>query len=337
MNRIIRIAVALLLVASLLCAVPVAADNSTVTVSLRGDVHYDVANEVLQLVNTARTARGLSPLVMNAHLLEAAVQRAAEIAVSFSHTRPDGQSCFTAIDGEFWSLGENIAWGYHTAAEVMDGWMHSEGHRANILNAHFDSIGVGVFFSNGQLCWVQMLGAHGVHGTVDKRGSESAVISFPVLKDSLTLERPFADYTVDLRHGFAPVVYGNEVLLDSSCLTVTVKNGAIAKVKDGYVIPLAEGKTEVTVALGDVFSATVPLVVTASDCGDMNGDGTVDSTDARLILQLAVGKLSYDDLSHPLRGDVNEDGRIDSTDARLALQYAVEKIPCFTRDYTLWL
>jgi len=76
--------------------------------------------------------------------------RAAECLVSFSHTRPNGDTCFS-IANEFdmsgqnaWSGGENIAMGQITPDEAMTSWMNSPGHRSNILNASFNSVIVGV-------------------------------------------------------------------------------------------------------------------------------------------------------------------------------------------------
>ena len=62
--------------------------------------------------------------------------------------------------------------------------------------------------------------------------------------------------------------------------------------------------------------------------GDVNGDGKVDTTDARLVLQHAVGKIQLDEVEQEMT-DVNGDGWVDTTDARLILQYAVGKIEAF--------
>ncbi|MCC8083808.1 MAG: CAP domain-containing protein, partial [Clostridium sp.] len=77
--------------------------------------------------------------------------RAREIEKSFSHTRPDGSSFNTALTEagvSFRGAGENIAYGQTTPQQVMEGWMNSSGHRANILNANYTSIGVG-HYKNG--------------------------------------------------------------------------------------------------------------------------------------------------------------------------------------------
>lgn len=72
--------------------------------------------------------------------------RAEELEELFEHTRPDGSSCFTALDQagiNYRAAGENIAMGYRSPEAVVEGWMNSPGHRANILNGDFTHIGVG--------------------------------------------------------------------------------------------------------------------------------------------------------------------------------------------------
>ena len=123
----------------------------------------EAAAAVASLVNAARQDAGLSELELDADLCAAAQARAQEIAQSFSHTRPDGSSCFTILEEfgiSYRAAGENIAMGQHTPEEVMDGWMNSSGHRANILNGTFTSIGVGYYVDGaGAAHWVQIFRA----------------------------------------------------------------------------------------------------------------------------------------------------------------------------------
>ena len=119
--------------------------------------------EVLRLVNQERANAGVGALTMDdVNLSNAAQVRAKEIIELFSHTRPDGTSCFTALTEQGVQngyAGENIAAGYATPEKVVDGWMHSEGHRENILNAHYRKLGVGYYYQQGSqygAYWVQM-------------------------------------------------------------------------------------------------------------------------------------------------------------------------------------
>ena len=124
----------------------------------------ELAAEVVRLVNVERAKEGLAPLGTYDSLTKAAQIRAPEIVTLFSHDRPDGTSCFTAMDQTgakkgAYTWGENIAAGNATAAATVEQWMNSPGHRANILNAKFTHIGVGYQHSAGSTYghyWVQM-------------------------------------------------------------------------------------------------------------------------------------------------------------------------------------
>ena len=118
------------------------------------------AQQVAQLVNQQRSQAGLPELKVEENLCAAAQQRAQEIDRVFSHTRPDGSSSFSILKEmkiDYLACGENIARGSQTPEAVMDGWMHSAGHRRNILNERFTSLGVGCYAdAAGTLHWVQI-------------------------------------------------------------------------------------------------------------------------------------------------------------------------------------
>ncbi len=118
------------------------------------------ALEVLDLVNVERAKYGLSPLQFHEGAFEAAQVRAVELEKSFSHTRPNGSSCFTALNEagvSFRGAGENVAIGQQTPEQVVQAWMNSEGHRANILKDSYTHLGVGVYkTSSGQMAWAQL-------------------------------------------------------------------------------------------------------------------------------------------------------------------------------------
>ena len=116
------------------------------------------AAEVVRLVNAERAKAGLSALRMDAGVTAAAQVRAREIVSTFSHTRPDGRKCFTALEEagvRYRGAGENIAYGQPSAAAVVNAWMNSPGHRANILNANFTTIGVGHHTVGSTHYWTQ--------------------------------------------------------------------------------------------------------------------------------------------------------------------------------------
>lgn len=114
------------------------------------------ARQVFELVNQERRKAGLSDLTFHEELSANATVRAKEIVTKFDHTRPDGSKFSTAITIPYRTVGENIAWGQRTPEAVMEAWMNSSGHRANILNSSYTKIGVGVYESGGRLYWVQL-------------------------------------------------------------------------------------------------------------------------------------------------------------------------------------
>lgn len=118
------------------------------------------AAQVLELVNAERAKAGAAALTLDSKATEAAQTRAQEIQRSFSHTRPNGSSFSTALTEagvSYTASGENIAYGQNSAQAVMEGWMNSSGHRANILNQNFTSIGIGhAQDSNGVDYWTQL-------------------------------------------------------------------------------------------------------------------------------------------------------------------------------------
>lgn len=122
------------------------------------DFNAAYEKEVVRLVNVQRAKYGLSALTQDSGAQKVARVRAKEIVQSFSHSRPNGQSCFTAageLGVSYRTAGENIAYGYATPQQVVDGWMHSEGHRKNILSSSFTKIGVGCCSKGGTLYWSQ--------------------------------------------------------------------------------------------------------------------------------------------------------------------------------------
>ena len=130
------------------------------------DVGSNYAQEILDLVNEERASVGLRPLKLSSTLMDGTAIRADELTEYFSHTRPNGTNCSTVVEDTYPSsyLGENIAAGQNSAEDVMDDWMHSEGHRANILKSSYTELGVGLAYvykseyNTNYPYWVQMFG-----------------------------------------------------------------------------------------------------------------------------------------------------------------------------------
>ena len=114
--------------------------------------------EVIRLVNEIREDHGLEPLSTNSAIMAAAHARLKELDLSPSHTRPDGTSYYTILPeyglSPYAPGGENLAFGYRTPQEAVNGWMNSPGHRANILKEGITLIGVG--YNPSKNYWVQV-------------------------------------------------------------------------------------------------------------------------------------------------------------------------------------
>ena len=136
---------------------PQAPDTSLPDTDLPSDSYVI---QVLSLVNEERAKEGLPALSLNTSLSGAASVRAEEIQTSFSHTRPGGKDFSTVLKESgisYRAAGENIAYGQTSAQKVMNDWMNSAGHRANILNSSYTEIGIAhVESPSGTDYWVQL-------------------------------------------------------------------------------------------------------------------------------------------------------------------------------------
>ena len=147
------------------------------------DGYLDVT-EAYELLNEFRTTKGiwywnsddetktyfnktgyttLSELSCDSSLESTAQTRAKELSTLFSHTRPDGTSCFTAFPDNIWAGGENIAAGYSSCTSVINGWAETnysysgQGHRRNMLSEDFTSVGIACYVSDGYKYWAMDL------------------------------------------------------------------------------------------------------------------------------------------------------------------------------------
>ena len=126
----------------------------SITGALLGITIDEARRQVLNLVNEERAKVGVAPLTLNAILCERADIRATEIAEYMSHTRPDGTNCDTvASDLQRSFFGENIAGGQTSSEEVMNAWMNSPGHKANILKPQYTQLGVGLYYDSTSWGW----------------------------------------------------------------------------------------------------------------------------------------------------------------------------------------
>lgn len=219
-------------------------DAVRVNVSVKEE--YQKAFEVLDLVNQEREKAGVEKLVMDASLLETAMLRASETVLYWSHTRPSGSNCFTANSLMF---GENIAYGSSTASGVMDMWMNSQGHKANILSSSYGSIGVGCVYHEGVYYWVQCFGSKvssvaNASSYSDKTVNRSIAVkkdeeyykaSFKLSKTSLTVGDT-AEVEVD---------WAGSKLTNSGAV-IESSNPSVCIVSEGTITAVGAGSAEIT-------------------------------------------------------------------------------------------
>lgn len=133
--------------------------GQTINIPTLDSTITDFEQEVIRLVNKIRAENGLNTLSYDWELARVARFKSQDMKDNkyFSHTSPVYGSPFQMIKNfgiSFRSAGENIAKGYSTPQAVVNGWMNSSGHRANILNAAYTHIGVG--YVSGGNYWTQM-------------------------------------------------------------------------------------------------------------------------------------------------------------------------------------
>jgi uncharacterized protein YkwD len=123
--------------------------------------------QVFDLVNQERASAGCPAVTIDTSLMMTSSNHSEDMATNnfFDHTGSDGSSVAqrATAAGYAWSrVGENIAAGHSSPSEVMDGWMNSPGHRANILNCEYRNVGIGYVYKSGSTYghyWTQDFGA----------------------------------------------------------------------------------------------------------------------------------------------------------------------------------
>ena len=274
------------LCAAMLLALPALADEVTVTYDL--EYRYDLAQTVYTLTNDLRTGdnawywdeddaeqidvTGIEGLVYDYGLEKAAMERAAEIAIFYSHTRPDGSSCFTVRSG---ISGENIAWGYGSAQAVVEAWWEEnekyagQGHRRNILSSDNLTIGVGCVYADGLYYWVQEFSWE-PSGEGQQKFSGPRTIAVDPSKITDKNNKPgelaLSDLFLIIDQGAAADVPVVTIPLGRGGTRVTIKDpawvssdAAVAQVSGGKVTGKALGAASITCS---AFGQTVEVPIT---------------------------------------------------------------------------
>lgn len=229
------------------------------SLNVTGYVNNSYAFEILDIVNAERAKEGLSPLTMDQELMNTATQRVFETAIYFSHTRPNGGDCFTifpSYSGNY-TVGENIADGYSSPEDVMNGWMNSPGHHANIMNSGFTAIGIGVVNCGGRYYYTQCFSntvlAQATSGSFSD-GSQTKSVEANMTSGYLSLN---ADRK-ELQVGESTSLYTrwNNVNVSIDNATYSSSNPSVVSVNNGKVTALSSGEAVVTMTLPGSSSIT---------------------------------------------------------------------------------
>lgn len=162
------------------------------------------ARSMLDMINEFRTGddawawdeegqrveyNNLQELTYDPALERVAMQRAAEIIFNWSHTRPNGESCFTAYPSGYMTKGENIARWQYSAEEAFVSWREDnekysgQGHRRNMLSEEFTAVGIAHVVYNGQHYWVQEFGSPASGETVSAPVDGEQAVSIEFLNE----------------------------------------------------------------------------------------------------------------------------------------------------------
>lgn len=316
--------------------------SSVQDVSVTGTENYEYAFSVLELVNQERQAAGLSPLVMNQSLLDTAMQRAGETSAFFSHSRPDGTSCFSANP---LMIAENIAAGQRTPEDVMNSWMNSSGHKANILSERAKTIGIGCFEIGGYVYWVQCFGSGNDTASCPKPqntqstktislatgefedffSGETYSYSFSVYRDTSLVK---ASTTVDAVLCLHNPSFGVVIFVDNDGVTWSISSDYVATVDSlGKITGIHNGDATITASLG-YFTASADITVyggTEAVKGDVTGDGQVTLEDAIYIQMVPMEMLELTGQALE-NADLDGDDEIGILDAIIAQKMALKML-----------
>lgn len=311
--------------------------GETFDITIAVTENYDEIAVEIDILNQRRAENGLDPVVLDPQMTAWAMQRAAECAIFYSHTRPDATSCFSILDGDFYwgAAGENIAIGYWDAADVMEGWMDSPGHRANILDAYYLSVGLGCVESdNGTKSWVQLFSSikgssHTPSGKIyredvpirlwtdwaqllcqpEQIGTLSVGDTVPYEVWAVNLGFPYS--AARLTGGFTATASSDCVRVDATQQTVTAIAGGAATI----TVALDNGQHRVTA------TATVTVEGAALLYGDADSNGKVNNRDLGLLQQFLN---EWDTAVNLTACDVDKNGKVNNRDLGMLQQYLNE-------------
>ena len=308
-------AAGMLLLLLMLAFSPMAYADDTLGISIYGDFEVASTRGMLDRINDLRQndawywnpadtekiyVENLEPLIYDYALERVAMQRAAELAVYFSHTRPNGTPNSTAFPAAF-EAGynvENVAYGYRSADEAFAGWAEAEntysgqGHRRNMLSARVKAVGIGCFRCGNTLFWAQAFSSVVSNSAEDVL---SAPVYIEVLRNNISgayfgksqfLLEP--GQSLDLLSDIDfYVISAIDPKLSVPCslasFDCSLADTSIASLSGSTLTALRVGNTTLTAAMSDLSASTAI---------------TVEQTDAlapgqSIELELAAGEARY--------------------------------------------
>lgn len=287
---------AALVLALVLAAWPALGESGdTVVLYIDGAFETDLARSMLDQVNELRTGgeawywdetdteklpvTGLQALKYDYCLEQVAMQRAAELAFYYSHTRPNGERCFTAYPSRMkGAVAENIAYGYTSTQAAFIAWAEEnkpydgQGHRRNMLSSEYVSIGIGCFRHNGVLYWAQEF-SNRVSG--DPEGALETPAAVEALTSGVATALEDLDHKISLEIGAeqplseyatlpATSLNGKSIAFAIKDMTWTTDDSDVAEIAGDSLLGKARGTTALTGRAG-TLSVSFPVKVLHMD------------------------------------------------------------------------
>jgi uncharacterized protein YkwD len=269
--------------------------------------------QVIELINAERTKVGLLPLYAQSQLGTAARLHSADMACNnfFSHTGSDGSSLTDRIMRQGYSgyyFGENIAAGYSTPESVVNAWMNSSGHRANILNTNYTEIGVGYAYWAGSTYdsyWTTDFAFPNTYSISGKAGMQGGVILSYLDGTTKTVQTDASgNYTIRVPSGWSGSVTPSYACYTFNPTDRTYDNVTIDQTAQDFtpIFNHAAGCADVEVEVGGVHQSNHGILAktaTKVSYPDLNnGPLRVKSTDSTNIVssERVVWGVGYDEL-----------------------------------------
>lgn len=230
------------------------------TVAISGEELYDDAFSVYDEINRTRLSESRSKLVMDRALMDYAMLRCKELALKFSHDRPNGESFYSAFDRAY---GEDIFTGSSSYEYVVDQWLQNSSSRQDILTDYYKSMGVGAVEVDGSYYWVLIFGIDKENNLIvdrtnfDVESNDSGLVSFK--KTLVDAKIRFGNTSLCMNNSTrATVSFFNGISytqIDPTSVTFESSNKDVCVInKLGKILGLSQGKSTISVTFsGDSY------------------------------------------------------------------------------------